>query len=103
MELFQIVLPLYDNAGTRLPRDRYAETLRELTDAFGGATAFTRSPAEGFWEDGAGRVTRDDVIVVEVMVESAEAGWWAAYKQTLEHRFVQERIVIRALRCRLIE
>ena len=102
MELLQIVLPLYDNGGAQLPRTLYAETLSELTDTFGGATAFTRSPAEGFWEDPGGRVRRDDVIVVEVMVEDADAAWWAEYKTRLAARFSQETMLIRALPCRTV-
>ena len=102
MELVQIVLPLYDNAGAKLPRDLYSTTLRELTDAFGGATAFTRSPAEGFWEDDAGRVKRDDVIVVEVLVENADAAWWGDYRKRLEERFRQETVLIRAVPCRVV-
>ena len=102
MELFQIVLPLYDNAGAQLPRALYSQTLSELTDAFGGATAFTRSPAEGFWEDPSGRVQRDDVIVVEVLVERGNATWWAEYKTRLAGRFEQETILIRALPCRTL-
>ena len=102
MELFQVVLPLFDNAGAKLPRSLFTETLAELTDRFGGATAFTRNPAEGFWEDPGGRVTHDEVIVIEVMVEESQDGWWADFKRTLETRFRQETILIRALPCRTI-
>ena len=102
MELVQIVLPLYDNSGTRLPRARFTDTLAELTDKFGGATAFTRSPAEGFWEDPGGRVQRDDVIVVEVMAEGEDDAWWEPYKQRLATRFEQQTILIRALPCRAL-
>ena len=102
MELFQIVLPLYDNTGAKLRREVFAETLSELTEAFGGATAFTRSPAEGFWEDPAGRVQRDQVVVVEVMVEQADGAWWATHKARLEARFQQQAILIRALPCRAV-
>jgi hypothetical protein len=75
-------LPLYDNAGAKLSRELLTQTLSELTDAFGGATAFTRSPAEGFWADPAGRIQRDDVIVVEVMVPNADDGWWSGVHST---------------------
>lgn len=102
MELFQIVLPLYDNAGAKLPREDFTTTLAELTDAFGGATAFTRSPAEGFWETPDGGLQRDDVIVVEVMAGERDDAWWAAYRARLEQRFKQDTILIRALPCRPI-
>lgn len=102
MELVQIVLPVYDAAGARHPRDRFDRTLAELTDRFGGVTAFTRAPAEGLWEDGSGRVVQDDVIVVEVMAEADGDAWWADYKRQLESRFAQESILIRALPCRML-
>lgn len=102
MELFQIVLPLYDNGGNRLGRDLFTATLAELTERFGGATAFTRSPAEGFWENPDGRMQRDDVIVVEVLTDVPDDEWWAAYRTELERRFQQETILIRALPCRVI-
>ena len=102
MELFQIVLPLFDNAGAKLQRSLFTETVAELTEKFGGATAFTRNPAEGFWENPGGNVTHDEVIIVEVLVRDAEAEWWADYKRTLEARFKQETILIRAIPCRAI-
>jgi hypothetical protein len=100
MELFQIVLPLYDNAGAKLSRALFTETLADLTNKFGGATAFTRSPAEGFWEKPDGGLQRDDVIVVEVLVAERDDAWWPAYKAQLEKRFQQDTILIRALPCR---
>ena len=102
MELFQIVLPVFDNAGAKLQHELFKRTIAELTDRFGGATAFTRNPAEGFWEDPGGRVERDDVVVVEVMAEDADAEWWTRYKATLEERFRQETILIRAMTCRTV-
>jgi hypothetical protein len=102
IELVQIILPVYGNDGEKLPRDLYRQTFRELTERFGGMTAFTRAPAEGLWEDDSGRVVRDDVIVVEVMNENLEDLWWADYKRTLEARFAQDTILIRQLPCRVV-
>ena len=102
MELFQVVLPLFDNTGAKLQRSLFTQTVAELTDQFGGATAFTRNPAEGFWEDSGGDVTHDEVIIVEVLVRDAETGWWEDYKRTLAARFKQETILIRAIPCRQI-
>src|SRR5687768_2545028 len=102
MELFQVVLPLFDNAGTKLERALFTQTVAELTDRFGGATAFTRNPAEGFWEKPGGDVTHDEVIIVEVLVKDRQDEWWADYKRTLEARFKQETILIRVIPCRQI-
>ena len=101
-ELVQIVLPLYDNSGQRHPRELLKLTFDELTQRFGGVTAFTRAPAEGLWEDRRGRVVRDDVIVVEVMTESRDDAWWAEYRTLLTARFEQQELIVRALPCRSV-
>jgi len=72
MRLMQILLPLRDNRGKRLPRALFDKLLEELSEKFGGVTAYTRSPAEGQWMKGA-RTKNDDIIVVEVMVEKLDA------------------------------
>jgi hypothetical protein len=51
------------------------------------------------WRDEGGEVARDEVVMVEVMVERLERPWWAAYRRTLEERFRQSELVARALRC----
>ncbi len=52
MHLVQILLPLADNRGRPFPAAMLGDVRRELTERFGGLTAFTRAPAEGFWEGG---------------------------------------------------
>lgn len=96
MRLIQILLPLYDNAGRSFPKCLVDQVRRELTDTFGGVTLYLRSPAVGAWESESGAVCRDDVILVEVMVEAADATWWSTYRLELERRFSQDKIVIRA-------
>ena len=95
--LVQILLPVYDNAGQRFPTDHYNEVRVKLTKKFGGLTAYTRAPAEGLWEIGS-TVERDDIVAVEIMVESLERTWWKAYRRELEHLFHQDKIVVRAQR-----
>jgi hypothetical protein len=94
--LVQILLPLYDNDGRALARDRYDAVFRTLAERFGGATAFTRAPAEGAWKEPGAGVNRDRVIVFEAMVERLDHDWWGAYRRQLETDFRQEKIVIRA-------
>jgi hypothetical protein len=72
--LVQILLPVYDNNGERFPSDLYNEVRAKLTDMFGGLTAYTRAPAEGVWESGT-TLKRDDIVVVEVMVDSLDRTW----------------------------
>jgi hypothetical protein len=43
-----------------------------------------------------GQTERDDIVIYEVMVDSIDSEWWAAYRRELESRFVQEELVIRA-------
>jgi hypothetical protein len=97
MYLVQLLLPLYDNEGRALPRELHGRVFRALTERFGGVTAFTRSPAEGAWKEPGGGTSRDELVVLEVMVERLERDWWAAYRRQLEADFKQEKILIRAM------
>ena len=99
--LIQILLPLSDNEGQPFPRSEYMCVRSELTERFGGLTAFTRGPAEGFWEED-GETAHDDVVVFEVMTSEVDQIWWDRYRHTLETRFRQECIIIRAQETRLL-
>ena len=96
MHLVQILLPVRDNAGAPFAASAFGAVRTELTDAFGGVTAYTRAPATGLWDEG-GDVVRDDVVMVEAMVDALDRRWWADYRRKLEERFRQDEIVIRAL------
>jgi hypothetical protein len=98
MHLVQLLLPVYDNAGRPFPAAYYAAVRDELTERFGGLTAYTRAPAEGLWSDGASSPTQDDIVVYEVMVEELDRVWWAGFRATLERRFAQDELVVRAQR-----
>ena len=95
--LVQIILPLYGPDGEPFGRAAFAAVRRELTDRFGGTTAYTRAPAQGTWEDPDGLVHHDDVIVVEVMTAQLDRAWWRTYARELARRFEQDAIVVRAL------
>jgi hypothetical protein len=97
LHLVEILLPLFDNEGARLPGGLYTQVIEILAETFGGVTAFSRSPAEGLWRSGSeGDTRRDDVVVFEVMVEELDAEWWKGYRRSLERSFHQDEIVIRA-------
>ena len=100
--LVQLLLPLYDNAGQPLDAALFQRVRDELTERFGGLTAFTRAPAEGLWKEDDQKTQRDDVVVYEVMVEALEEAWWAGYRKRLEAAFRQEVVVIRAQEIRLL-
>jgi hypothetical protein len=85
MHLVQLLLPRYDPA-----------VARELTDRFGGMTAYARAPAKGEWKPAPDKTVRDDVVVYEVMVDELDRSWWASYRRELEKRLGEEELVVRA-------
>ena len=95
MHLVEILLPLYDNEGRRFGSGEFDRVSEELAARFGGVTAFRRSPAEGVWREG-GEESRDRLVVFEVMADGLERAWWRQYREELERRFRQEKIVVRA-------
>ena len=96
MYLVQVLVPVYDDQGQRFPVAELERIRSELTQRFGGVTAYTRAPAQGAWRDDEGRVHHDDVVVIEVMVEELDRAWWPAYRTELARRFRQESFVVRA-------
>jgi hypothetical protein len=97
MHLVQMLLPLYDNESKRLSTSLFDQVFDELTQRFGGATAHQRAPAEGAWKPPGQAVNHDDVVLFEVMVDELDRRWWANYRQTLETRFRQEKLLVRAV------
>lgn len=97
MRLVQILLPLRDRDGRPFPRACYAALRCELTERHGGVTAYMRSPAIGLWEDGDGAIERDDVVLVEVVVEAFDRAWWREYAGELARRFGQDEVLVRAI------
>jgi hypothetical protein len=95
VHLVEILLPLYDNEGRPFGAGELDRVSEELAARFGGVTAFRRSPAEGVWREGGGE-SRDRVVVVQVMAEELDRAWWRGYREQLERRFRQEKMVVRA-------
>jgi hypothetical protein len=102
MYLVQILLPLYDNDGTTFPQDEYERVRDELTDIFGGITAYLRSPAEGLWKESSTLTVHDDIVIYEVMAEALDRVWWLTYREELADRFRQEVLIIRVSEVQLI-
>lgn len=96
MNLIEILLPTKDNRGKPFAPDIYSSLRRDLTEMFGGVTAFTRAPAIGEDKEGS-KVVRDGIIILEVMTDDIDYGWWKQYSESLEAIFDQDEIVIRAL------
>jgi hypothetical protein len=95
MFIVELMLPLDRGDGAAVPHSEVEAIITDLAEHFGGATAFTRSPAEGLWRDG-GNVLKDRIIVVEVMVDNIDEAWWAEYRARMEKQLQQEEVLIRA-------
>ena len=95
MHLVQLLLPLRDQDGKPFPRSQYRKIREELTERFGGLTAYTRAPAEGLWDLG-DEVAFDDIVVYEVMASDLDRQWWRQYREGLERAFDQDELVVRA-------
>lgn len=102
MHAIEILLPLGDNDGEPFGREMFARVREELVERFGGLTAFTRSPAEGLWDEGGGGRSRDEIVIFEVMAERLDRDWWSGYRAELEKRFRQDAIVVRAREVELL-
>lgn len=96
MYLVQLLLPLYDNAGTRQPDALFHRVREQLTERFGGLTAYSRAPARGVWQNDSGGTSQDEIVVYEVMTEDLDETWWRDYREELERRFHQAELVVRA-------
>lgn len=95
MHLFEIFLPTADKAGHPWPRSLFEEVRGELTDRFGGVTAFLRAPGQGLWRSTSGDVQEDDIAVIEVMCDHVDREWWSVYRRRLENQFDQDVVLIR--------
>jgi hypothetical protein len=94
MHLIEIFLPLRDNQGAPFAASDFADIRKTLIEKFGGLTAFSRAPADGTDKE-RGRERDDELVIFEIMTDRLDRDWWSAYRQALERRFKQDRIIIR--------
>ena len=92
--LIQLYVPLKNNSGQPFPRSQFEKIQQELTEHFGGSTAYTRTPADGLWQTGDRGCKHDDIAIFEVLTESLDKQWWEQYRQLLENDLSQESIQI---------
>jgi hypothetical protein len=97
MHLIQLLLPLYDTERQAFGKSMFDRVRDELTETFGGVTAYRRSPAEGAWKEGDDGINRDAVVIYEVMAKELDRAWWKRYGEELASRFRQEEMMIRAI------
>jgi hypothetical protein len=103
MVLIQMLLPTTSPDTDARGLNALNDTARELREAFGGVTAYTRAPAKGFWTSPAGRTEQDEVVMIEVVTERFDSAWWRQYSITLAGRFGQEAIHVRALPIQMLD
>lgn len=96
MKLIQLLLPRNRNDGSAQPLGLFRNVREELVHEFGGLTIYQRGPTKGLWEE-EGERSVDDILIFEIMVEDVDRDWWTHYRASLESRFQQEAIVVRAL------
>jgi hypothetical protein len=94
MHLIQLLLPLHDNNKKKFPPEYFGKVRKDLTDRFGGVTAFLRSPAVGLWKEGKDEISRDEVVMFEVMSPQLDKAWWFDYRTELQEKFRQEEVLV---------
>jgi len=94
MHLIKLLLPLHDNRNQPFDRAVFQVVRDELTEAFGGVTAYFRSPAVGLWQEDDKTINRDDVVTFEVLSSELNETWWTNYRKQLEERFRQDEVLI---------
>ncbi|AHG49247.1 hypothetical protein RLEG12_09900 (plasmid) [Rhizobium leguminosarum bv. trifolii CB782] len=95
MHLVQMFIPAASQVGIDA-EELIATVQHEMTERYGGATAYLNSPAEGLWSNGA-REEEDVVVVIEVMVDDLDRTWWHQYRRKLEQLLKQKELLVRAL------
>ena len=93
--LVEILLPKQSGNGEPVGKEWFEGLLQELTDKFGVATSFARSPGKGLWQSG-GQTESDTIAVIEVMAGSIDPDYWRSLRKRLERDLSQEEIIIRA-------
>jgi hypothetical protein len=95
MFVVELFIPLEKPDGTPTPSATLERIKSELTERFGGVTAFLQSPAEGAWKPKSRAIIHDRVAIFEVMVRDVDTVWWRGYRQQLEAELEQEQILAR--------
>ena len=85
--LVEILLPKETGHGQPISEDWFDGFLKDLTEKFGGATSFLRTPGQGLWQSG-GATEKDRIAVVEVArAPPAIIGDWARFCDRLGQPF----------------
>jgi hypothetical protein len=66
-----------------------------LVEHFGGVTAYSQAPVKGLWKE-LNRISRDELVIFEVMVSKLDGRSGARYRRVLTKRFKQKELLMRA-------
>jgi hypothetical protein len=94
VHLIHLLLPLHDNNREPFDPHQFQTVRHELTEKFGGITAFVRTPAVGLWKEDNDNINRDEVIMFEIVSADLNEDWWRDYREKLEAEFRQDEILI---------
>jgi hypothetical protein len=53
-----------------------------------------RSPAVGLWKEGEDELTRDEVVMFEVVTSELDSDWWSRYRIELQNKFSQDELLV---------
>ena len=95
MFVVEVFVPLDKPDGTAVRPEVFERIKGELTERFGGVTAYLQSPAVGAWKPQEADVVHDRVVIFEVMVEDVDTAWWRQYRHQLETELEQYQILAR--------
>lgn len=95
MHLIQIFVPQFIKK-KRISKKILEALAFELSQSFGGATAYLRSPALGLWKKRT-KLDREQILVFEVMVTRLQRREWAKRRLAWQKMFRQEKLLIRSL------
>jgi len=101
MHLVEVFVPLNRGDGSPVKPNEIQKLVRRLADRFGGATAFSRAPADGLWKESSA-MSHDRIVIIEVMVDQLDRKWWTVLKEGLERDLQQEKLVVRCALCELL-
>jgi hypothetical protein len=93
--LIEILLPIENGKGQPVQQSLFEALVKDLTQKFGGATSFVRSPGEGLWRSGR-QTQRDNIAVIQIMTDQLDPKFWRSLRLQLEKDLFQETIIIRA-------
>ena len=91
MNIVEIFLPLKNGVKAQ---GTYNALRHQLTEKFGGLTAFNRAPAEGLWANDQD-VEKDEIVIIEVMTDQIDHAWWAGLREEIQKSLGEKEIVIR--------